>query len=92
MKITIYAKTKEQKDKIREGIFCAIKHSWGLIGVSDMLHYEDKEKGEDYQGCSINVIDIIGKIDYRDSIPESYSLAFKKDKIRQIIASKKESK
>ena len=80
MNIKIYAKTKEQKDKIREGIFKAIKHSWGLIRVSDMLHYENKEKGADYQGCSIRVIDVVGKIDYQNSTPKSYSLVKKESK------------
>jgi predicted class III extradiol MEMO1 family dioxygenase len=79
MNIKIYAKTKEQKESIRKTIFNAVKDSWGLIGVSDMLHYENKEKGRDYQGCSIHIIDIVGKIDYKDSVPKSYSLIVNKE-------------
>lgn len=66
MKIIIKAKTKEQKEKLHEGIIDAIKHKFDLFSTSDMLYHGcewsqtkgDKSKGGDYQGCEIQIIDI----------------------------------
>ena len=44
MNIKIVTKNKKQKEAIVKGIYDGIKHAWGLIGVSDMLHHQDKKR------------------------------------------------
>ena len=65
MKVTITAKTKKQKEKLHKGIIDAIKSKFDLFSVSDMLYHGcewsktkgDKNKGADFQGCSIQIVD-----------------------------------
>ena len=65
MNVTIKAKTKKQKEKLHKGIIDAIKDKFGLFSVSDMLYHScewsntkgDKNKGADFQGCSIQIVD-----------------------------------
>tara|TARA_Y100001963_G_scaffold32270_1_gene44608 strand:- start:352 stop:570 length:219 start_codon:yes stop_codon:yes gene_type:complete len=67
--VNITAKNKEQRDMLHKSIIKAIKHSFDLTGVSNML-YKDSggKKGTDFSGCSIRVIDIHTKTDYKDKI------------------------
>ena len=70
MNIHIKTTTKEQKEKLNKGILDAIKHQFDLFGVSDMLYHEDKEKGANYQGCEIRIIDLWSDTDITKKIKE----------------------
>ena len=68
MKVFIKAKTKKQKQKIHKCIIDSIKHTFGLFAVSNMQYWEDKNKGTDYSGCSIQIIDIFSETDYKNEL------------------------
>ena len=78
MKITIKASNKEQKKDIHKGVIRAIKHQFSLCSVSDMLYHGskwsqtkgDKNKGTDFQGCSIKIDDTYTDTHYKDKIKE----------------------